>query len=174
MLSSSVILVSGACGLLGQQIVWEILEQNGYVLATDTDTDKATKLIQTLPSDRVQFAPMDITDADSIDRVIANGKKQFGSVDACVNAAYPRTATWGAPFEKLEMGDIQENLKLQLGGSIILSQRMMKHFISQGHGNFIHLSSIQGIAAPKFEHYEGTSMTSPIESIQQSNPELFR
>jgi NAD(P)-dependent dehydrogenase (short-subunit alcohol dehydrogenase family) len=40
---------------------------------------------------------------------------------------------------------------------------VMKYFISQGHGNLIHLSSIQGVAAPKFEHYEGTVMTSPIE-----------
>ena len=163
MLKNKVVLVSGACGLLGRQIVQEITKNNGYVLATDTNTDKAEKLFQALTFERVQFAPMDITDADSIDRAIANGNKQFGSVDACVNAAYPRTATWGAPFEKLEMGDIQENLKLQLGGAIILSQRTMKHFISQGHGNFIHMSSIQGIAAPKFEHYEGTSMNSTIE-----------
>ena len=27
----------------------------------------------------------------------------------------------------------------------------------------IHLGSIQGISAPKFEHYAGTTMTSPIE-----------
>jgi NAD(P)-dependent dehydrogenase (short-subunit alcohol dehydrogenase family) len=120
-------------------------------------------LFQALTVERVQFAPMDITDADSIDRAIANGNKQFGSVDACVNAAYPCTETWGAPFEKLKMEDLHENLKLQLGGAIILSQRLMKHFMSQGHGNFIHISSIQGIAAPKFEHYEGTLMTSPIE-----------
>ena len=163
MLSSSVILVSGACGLLGQQIVWEILEQNGYVLATDTNTDKATKLIQTLPSERVQFEPMDITDTGSIDQAIAVGVKQFGSVDACVNAAYPRTEAWGTPFEELKMDDLQENLRLQLGGAIILSQRMMKHFVSQTHGNFIHISSILGLAIPKFEHYEGTSMNSTIE-----------
>lgn len=163
MISSNVILVSGACGLLGQQIVREILEQNCCVLVTDTDTDKATKLIRTLQSDRVQFALMDITDADSIDQAIVVGMKQFGSVDACVNAAYPHTGAWGAPFEELEMDDLQENLRLQLGGAIILSQRMMKHFISQGHGNFIHISSIQGVAVPKFEHYEGTSMNSPIE-----------
>ena len=163
MLSSSVILVSGACGLLGQQIVWEILEQNGYVLATDTDTDNATKLIQTLPSDRVRFTSMDITDLRSIDQAIEVGVKQFGSVDACVNAAYPRTEAWGTPFEELKMDDLHENLRLQLGGAIILSQRMMKHFVSQTHGNFIHISSILGLAIPKFEHYEGTSMTSPIE-----------
>ena len=27
----------------------------------------------------------------------------------------------------------------------------------------VYVSSIQGVAAPKFSHYEGTSMTSPIE-----------
>jgi 3-oxoacyl-[acyl-carrier protein] reductase len=156
LLSSKVILVTGACGLLGQQTVREIVDQNGYVLATDTNTEKATKLFHALPSKQVKFSPMDITEADSIDRAIAVGVKQFGSVDGCVNSAYPRTAAWGTPFEELELEDLQENLKLQLGGAIILSQRMMKHFVSQGHGTFIHLSSIMGVVAPKFENYEGT------------------
>ncbi len=163
MLSSKVILVTGACGLLGQQIVREIVGQNGCVLATDTDTDKAESLFQALPSEQIQFVPMDITDAESVVRAIERSIKQFGAVDACVNAAYPHTTKWGTTFENLEMEDLQENLKLQLGGAIILSQRMMKHFVAQGHGNFIHLSSIMGVVAPKFENYEGTSMTSPIE-----------
>ena len=163
MLKSTVVLVSGACGLLGRQIVQEIVAGNGCVLATDTDKDKAEKLFQTLPPGQLQFVPMDISNAHSIDQAIQTGLQKFGSVDACVNAAYPRTTQWGTPFEELKMENLHENLKLQLGGSIILSQRLMKHFMSQGHGNFIHISSIQGIAAPKFEHYEGTSMTSPIE-----------
>ena len=33
----------------------------------------------------------------------------------------------------------------------------------QGHGNLVHISSIHGISAPKFEHYEGSDMVSPIE-----------
>ena len=163
MLSSKVILVTGACGLLGQQIVREIVEQTGYVLATDTDTEKATNLFKAPSSEQVQFVPMDITDADSIDRAIASGIKQFGSVDACVNFAYPRSKNWGTVLEYLTMEDIQEHLKLQLGGAILLSQRIMKHFISQAHGNFTQLSSIQGVATPKFEHYEGTSMYSSVE-----------
>ena len=163
MLKNKVVLVSGACGLLGYQIVREIIEQNGCVLATDTDTDKAINLFQTFPNERIQFAPMNITDAGSVDQAIADGMKQFGSVDACINSAYPRTANWGTPFENLEMEDIQENLKLQLGGAILLAQRILKHFISQGYGNFIHMSSIYGVISPKFDHYEATSMTSPIE-----------
>ena len=163
MLSLKVILVTGACGLLGQQIVQEIVEQNGYVLATDTNIEKATKLFHALPSKQLKFTPMDITDSDSIDMAIAVGVKQFGYVDSCVNSAYPRTTAWGTSFEELKLEDVQENLKLQLGGAILLSQRIMKHFVEQGHGNLIHISSIMGIVAPKFENYEGTKMTSPIE-----------
>jgi NAD(P)-dependent dehydrogenase (short-subunit alcohol dehydrogenase family) len=50
-----------------------------------------------------------------------------------------------------------------LASAIILSQQLFQVFIKQGYGNFIHMSSIQGVATPKFEHYDGTQMTSPIE-----------
>jgi 3-oxoacyl-[acyl-carrier protein] reductase len=156
MLSSKVVLVTGACGLIGQQLVRVILTQNGCVLATDTDTEKAKFLFQSLPSKQVQFAPMDITEAHSIDKAIIFGIEQFGSVDACINSANPLTAKWGTPFEELEIAEIAENLKLQLGGAIVLSQRMMKHFVVLGYGNFVHISSIMGVVAPKFENYEGT------------------
>jgi len=159
----NVTLVAGACGLLGRQVVREIIGQNDYVLATDTNAEKGEQMLQSLSSERFHFMPMDITDAQSIDQVIAMGIEKFGSVDACVNAAYPRTAHWGTPFEDVDFDDLSENLRLQLGGAILLSQRLMRHFTSQECGNFIHISSIHGIAAPRFEHYEGTSMTSPIE-----------
>jgi NAD(P)-dependent dehydrogenase (short-subunit alcohol dehydrogenase family) len=40
---------------------------------------------------------------------------------------------------------------------------MILHFLDSGQGNLINISSIQGIQAPKFEHYEGTNLSSPIE-----------
>ena len=42
-------------------------------------------------------------------------------------------------------------------------QKFAKTFIKQGYGNIINISSIMGVFSPKFEHYEGTSMVSPIE-----------
>ena len=96
---------------------------------------------------------MDITDADSIDKAITLGLTT-GSLDACVNSAYPRTPKWGTPFEDLEMVELQENLKLQLGGAIICPNDD-ETFVAQGYGNFIHLFSIMGVVPPKFENYEG-------------------
>ena len=42
-------------------------------------------------------------------------------------------------------------------------EEITKYFLSRRKGNLIHISSIQGIAAPKFNHYLDTEMTSPIE-----------
>ena len=45
----------------------------------------------------------------------------------------------------------------------MLSQQVISQFQQQGGGHLIHISSIHGVAAPKFEHYEGTTMNAPIE-----------
>ena len=39
----------------------------------------------------------------------------------------------------------------------------INHFLNNGGGNLVNLASIQGIQPPKFWHYEGTDMSSPIE-----------
>ena len=39
----------------------------------------------------------------------------------------------------------------------------MKYFLKQKKGNLILISSIQGVQAPKFNHYKNLNMTSPIE-----------
>ena len=44
-----------------------------------------------------------------------------------------------------------------------MSKQIIKIFRKQSYGNLILLSSIQGVSAPKFEHYKGTKMSSPIE-----------
>ena len=45
----------------------------------------------------------------------------------------------------------------------MFSQSAVSLFKEQGYGNLIHLSSIQGVSSPKFHHYNGTKMVSPIE-----------
>ena len=84
-------------------------------------------------------------------------------MDAVVHAAYPQSAGWGSSLENLKSDDLFEDLNKQLGGAILLSQKVIQQFQRQGFGHLIYISSIYGIAAPKFDHYLGTSMNSPIE-----------
>ena len=80
-----------------------------------------------------------------------------------VELEYPKSKKWGSKIENLEAKYLKEDLFNQLGLSIILSKIAIKFFRKQSYGNLILLSSIQGITNPKFDHYIGTNMNSPIE-----------
>ena len=158
-----VVIVTGGSGLIGSAFVQALADRGDNVVIADVDEASALHLIDDLNSDRVQFQRCDITEPENVDAVFQQGTERFGRVDALVHAAYPHTKGWGTPFEELRADDLNVNLSMQLGSTIMMSQRAVRYFKQQGHGHLVHIASIQGVAAPKFEHYEGTAMTSPIE-----------
>ena len=163
MLKSKVVLVTGGVGRIGTAICRSIVENHGRVVISDISEEVGKKLAQELGKETALFLQSDITDSESLDILIESAAGHFGKIDAAVHCAYPHSKQWGTKFEELQMDSLAEDLKLQLGNAIIFSQKILKYFASQGWGNLIHISSIQGVAAPKFEHYAGTQMASPIE-----------
>ncbi len=155
------VIVTGGCGLIGEAFVRALADRGDDAFAVDIDDETGEELENA--SDRIVYHHCDVTDTVAFDGLLEEVRAQRGSLDAVVHAAYPRTSEWGTPFEDLSEEDVAENLRLQLGGAIMVSQKTVKHFREQGSGQLVHISSIQGIAAPKFRHYEGTDMTSPIE-----------
>mgnify|MGYP000243905926 CR=1 FL=1 len=154
------IVVTGGAGRIGGSVVWQAAEAGAEVIVLDL-----LNPFEQAAGDRenVFFLPTDLTDPTAIFESLQKAHGDFGQIDAAVHAAYPRSAGWGTAFEALESEFLAQDLFQQMGGGILFSQGMCRHFAEQGYGNLIHISSIQGIAAPKFEHYEGTEMVSPIE-----------
>lgn len=161
-LRNQVILVSGGAGRLGACFSREIVRSGGRVVIADNDEKAGTELCSQLGNDSALFTA-DLTVPSEIDRAIEFALSCFGQCNGAVYSAYPRSAGWGTPFEELEPRYLFEDLNLQLGGTILFAQRIFRHFLAHSGGSLVLVSSIQGIAAPKFEHYEGTKMTSPIE-----------
>ena len=162
-LKEKVVLITGATGRLGFAFSHRIVEAGGRVFLVDLNQSKGEELSQMLGKENAPFLAEDITTLNGIQEVVAACVSIFGKVDAVIHGAYPRSEGWGATLENLKPEHLFEDLNKQLGGAILLSQQVIKQFKQQGFGQLIHISSIQGIAAPKFEHYEGTSMHSPIE-----------
>ena len=88
---------------------------------------------------------------------------KYGRIDALVNNAYPRNKCYGRHFFDVAYEDFCENLNLNLGGYFLASQKLAEYFQKQGHGNIVNIASIYGVIPPKFEVYENTSMTMPVE-----------
>ena len=75
----------------------------------------------------------------------------------------PTKQKWGCKLEQLEENNLFEDLSRQLGGAIMISKYVINELLKHEGGSLVHISSIQGVRAPKFEHYDGTEMNSPIE-----------
>jgi NAD(P)-dependent dehydrogenase (short-subunit alcohol dehydrogenase family) len=153
-LKNKVVIVTGSNGRIGNQIVNDLIKEKATVISCDLSAPKK-KLDD--------FFKFNITNEKSIEIFLNRIKKKYNKIDCLIHCAYPKTKDWGAAFEKLKYNSLSKNLSMQLGGSILLSQKILKIYKKQNFGNLVLLSSIQGISAPKFEHYKGTKMSSPIE-----------
>jgi NAD(P)-dependent dehydrogenase (short-subunit alcohol dehydrogenase family) len=88
---------------------------------------------------------------------------RYGRIDSLVNNAYPRNTNYGRHFFEVDYTDFCVNLNHNLGGYFLTSQQLSLFFQKQGHGNIVNIASIYGVVAPKFEVYENTLMTMPVE-----------
>jgi NAD(P)-dependent dehydrogenase (short-subunit alcohol dehydrogenase family) len=163
MLKDNVVAITGGAGLIGSSFSKVVVENGGKVIIGDISIDRGMELQDKLGVDNTLFVEVDTSDINSVDKFLEAGSKHFGKIDSTIHCAYPRSEQWGTKFEDLKSIGLKDDLFNQLGGAILFSQRLILFYRKQGYGNLVHLSSIQGVSTPKFEHYEGTLMVSPIE-----------
>jgi NAD(P)-dependent dehydrogenase (short-subunit alcohol dehydrogenase family) len=167
MLNNKVVVITGGAGLIGQEFIKAVVEQNGIAIIADINEEVGNKvkenLSRELNTQNVDFVNLDITSKESLGECINYLDNKYKRIDALVNNAYPRNKNYARHFFDVEYEDFVENLGLNLGGYFTTSQQFAKYFKSQGNGNIINISSIYGIIAPKFEVYAGTNMTTPVE-----------
>ncbi len=167
MLKDKIIVITGGAGLLGQEFVRAVLENNGTAIIAEIDEKRGIQLVeqlkQSLPGCNAEFHLLDIIDTGSIQMLISDIHDKYGRIDALVNNAYPRNRNYGRKFEDVRYEDFCDNVNKNLGGYFLTSQQFLKYYCNQGFGNIISISSIYGVIAPRFEIYDGTSMTMPVE-----------
>ena len=166
-LNDKVVVVTGGAGLLGAEFVQAIARNGGIAIIADHNKEAALDAVERIsqqnPEGRVDFVTLDITDKTSILDAVKTVSEKYGKIDALVNNAYPRNKNYGRRLMEVEYSDFCENITLNLGGYFLTSQQFAAYFMQQGYGNMINIASIYGVVAPKFEIYENTAMTMPVE-----------
>jgi NAD(P)-dependent dehydrogenase (short-subunit alcohol dehydrogenase family) len=164
MLKDKKILVLGAGGLLGSSIVSAALDSGATVIAADIDlAHLKTSLIEKsifVDTDKLVLMTLDINNVGMMN----NYFDKETSLNGVVNAVYPRNSSYGADFLDVKLENFNENVSLNIGGTFLLSQCCARYFLRTDIPfSLVNISSIYGVVAPKFEIYEGTSMTMPVE-----------
>lgn len=166
-LRNKTVVIAGGAGLLGRELCKAVAMECGTVVVADIDLSKAEAhaqvVCQTVPGAKSFGVLLDITSSGSIRDAIKQITGKTGKIDALVNSAYPRNKDYGKKLEDVSYESFCENVNMHLGGYFLTSREFASYFKAAGSGHIINISSIYGIAAPRFEIYDNTSMTMPVE-----------
>ncbi len=165
LLKGKTILIAGAGGLLGSQIVAAALEQGATVIAADLNVKDMQQCLEgvsvDLSSSSLLLVELDITSEESVKALFENSKK---NIDGAVNTTYPRNKTYGKHFFDVTAASFNENMSLHLGSAFLFAQQAAAYFKrTEQPLSLVNISSIYGVIAPKFNIYHNTSMTMPVE-----------
>lgn len=150
MLKDKVIIITGGSGLIGKEVVKDVLKKGG--IAINAEVNATTDF-------EASTLNFDITSPDSIKEGLKTVFEKYGKIDGIVNMAYPRTSDWGKKFEDVEYSSWQKNVDMQLNPVFLIMQEGLK-YMKKG-ASFVNFASIYGIVGNDFTVYDNTSMTSP-------------
>jgi len=151
-----IIVILGSEGRVGSSLVNHLSYDDYFIIAVDINKKRKFKK-------NVFQLKIDLANEQNVKKLLLFIKKKFKKIDCVVNCIYPKNKSWGKPFEIIKKGELNKHFSSHLTDLIIISRVFIKNFINQKKGNMIFLSSIQGLGAPKFEHYVNTKMNSCLE-----------
>ncbi|CAM3815244.1 2,5-dichloro-2,5-cyclohexadiene-1,4-diol dehydrogenase [Vibrio aerogenes CECT 7868] len=163
-LKNKTILVVGAGGLLGTSLVSAMIAQGAKVIAADIDVTAMTNRLVSVgvetDAEQLVTAALDVTNETDVKSFF----ESLDHIDGAVNASYPRNKTYGAHFFDVTQDSFNENLTLHLGSSFLFTQQCAAFFKRhQQPFSLVNIASIYGVVAPKFDVYDNTPMTMPVE-----------
>lgn len=165
-LQNKVVVVIGGAGLLGREFVKVLAQQSCHVVLADKSIKDGRRVLAAIGAKNTRsvfLVQADLTSRSSLLSLVRQTRRKYGRIDALVNCAYPRNRHYGRTFDRVAYKDFCENVDLHLGGYFLSCQVFGEYFKKQGHGNIINLGSIYGVVAPRFELYDGTGMSNPVE-----------
>lgn len=165
-LKNKTVIITGGAGLIGSAFSRISAKSKANVVVVDINNEGkelVEKIKKETDNSNIIFQYCDITNIKDIEKLIDTTIEKFGKIDALINNAYPRNKNYGRKFEDVSFEDFCENVNMHLGGYFLITKEISKVMSKQNSGNIINMASIYGFSAPRFEIYEGTEMTMPVE-----------
>lgn len=151
-LNNKVIILTGAGGLIGREVLKHLSSNGAKVVAVD---------LKEYESDADIFLTFDVTKTEEIDLLIERVIQNYGRIDGLVNLAYPRTSDWGTKFEDIPFESWQKNVDMQMNTVFYINQKVLEIMKKQKSGSIVNIASIYGVVGNDFTLYEEYGGTSP-------------
>jgi NAD(P)-dependent dehydrogenase (short-subunit alcohol dehydrogenase family) len=145
-LSGKVVLISGATGALGSAVAREFAQTQAHLALTGRSEQKLAQLAAEigLPAERTLTVAADVTQADSVERLLGTVVDRFGRADVLLNVA----GGWsgGKPVGETPVEAWDRMLALNLRSAFLLSRAVLPAMLEAGWGRIMYVSSKTAVA----------------------------
>ena len=149
-----VAVVTGAVGLLGRQHCHALSYHGAHIVVSDLDETRSKEFAETLPTESIG-AGTDVTDPDSLAKLLARTLDHFGRLDILVNNAAVNDALENpalreglSRFETYPLTQWRRSMEVNVTGVFLCCQVLGSHMAAQRTGSIINIASTYGIVAP--------------------------
>ena len=153
------LLITGAAGLIGRTVTQACLDAGATVAVTDVALDNNSadwvSGLQDAHNGRVAAWTMDITDAEAVAAVIDAATAQFGALNglihlAAIDAKFDQGAdlAQATAFEAFDIAQWERSLSVNVTGTYVMTQQVVRHFLAGDGGNIILVPSTYSLVAP--------------------------
>ena len=165
-LSGRVAVVTGGAGLLGAEFGRAMAEHGATIVLADVKGDRVETVAKDIAAQSgVQALGLmaDVTDPQSVQRLVKAAIAAFGCVDILVNSAVTETAAarFYAPFEEYSLEDWEAVMAVNVRGVFLCCQAFGREMIRRKRGSVINMASIYGLVGPDPSLYAGTPLSLP-------------
>lgn len=141
-LGGKTVLVTGGGAGIGEAIVRRFVEEGAQVMVADIDTATGQSVADALG---LAFVQLDVGEAASFEQAIAATVARFGRLDILVNNAGVASAR--APIHSSTLENWHRVINVNLNGVFYGMKYALAHFVEQGGGVIVNISSIAALVA---------------------------
>jgi NAD(P)-dependent dehydrogenase (short-subunit alcohol dehydrogenase family) len=163
-LDGKVIVISGACGLIGKAFCEAVAQFGGQVVAADIlKADPAGFASQLSDRHKVKCIGVDleVERKHSVTCLLETILSEFGRVDGLVAGHQNKSHLVFESFEKVSEENWDKVVEVNLKGTFLLNQAIGSYMATKGAGSIVNIPSTYSVVAPNQNLYEGTSMGCP-------------
>ncbi len=137
-------LITGSTRGIGKAIAYRLAQAGANVVITGTSEDRAKAVAEDIKGKfgvEALGVALNVSQADSVEKAVKRAEEALGGIDILVNNA---GITRDALFMRMKPEDWEEVIRVNLTGTFLITQKVIKGMMKKRWGRVINISSVVG------------------------------
>ena len=145
-LEGRIVLVTGGGSGIGRATALVLGARGASVVVADVDEASARETVNQIGADaRTSAVHADVSDPESVERMVSSTVDRFGALDWACNIA--GVSNEQKPFTDHTLAEWQRVIDVDLTGVFLCMQQELRQMVTQGRGAIVNVSSGAGVVA---------------------------